>query len=134
MDIHEYQAKDILKSYGVKIQEGIVADNPEKALELSSGGVETSPLNGSSLGILGIALYLNGRDEVARSAFDRALKRQFPPSQFTLMYQSLTLSRLGLADDARKAFDRGVDRAEATWPDNPEYVLLKRDAAEALGL
>jgi succinyl-CoA synthetase beta subunit len=33
MDIHEYQAKDILKSYGVKIQEGIVADNPEKALE-----------------------------------------------------------------------------------------------------
>jgi succinyl-CoA synthetase beta subunit len=33
MDIHEYQAKDILKSFGVKIQEGIVADNPEKALE-----------------------------------------------------------------------------------------------------
>ncbi|GJM29372.1 MAG: succinate--CoA ligase [ADP-forming] subunit beta [Cyclobacteriaceae bacterium] len=33
MDIHEYQAKDILKQYGVKIQEGIVADNPEKALE-----------------------------------------------------------------------------------------------------
>lgn len=33
MDIHEYQAKDILKHYGVKIQEGIVADNPEKALE-----------------------------------------------------------------------------------------------------
>lgn len=33
MDIHEYQAKDILKSYGVQIQEGIVADNPEKALE-----------------------------------------------------------------------------------------------------
>ena len=33
MDIHEYQAKDILKNYGVKIQEGIVADNPEKALD-----------------------------------------------------------------------------------------------------
>ena len=33
MDIHEYQAKEILKNYGVKIQEGIVADNPEKALE-----------------------------------------------------------------------------------------------------
>ncbi len=33
MNIHEYQAKDILKQYGVKIQEGIVADNPEKALE-----------------------------------------------------------------------------------------------------
>ena len=33
MNIHEYQAKEILKSYGVTIQEGIVADNPDKALE-----------------------------------------------------------------------------------------------------
>ncbi len=33
MNIHEYQAKEILKSYGVRIQEGIVADNPEKATE-----------------------------------------------------------------------------------------------------
>lgn len=33
MNIHEYQAKQILKSYGVSIQEGIVADTPEKATE-----------------------------------------------------------------------------------------------------
>ena len=33
MNIHEYQAKGILKSYGVSIQEGIVADTPERALE-----------------------------------------------------------------------------------------------------
>ena len=33
MNIHEYQAKDLLKSFGVKIQEGIVADTPEKAVE-----------------------------------------------------------------------------------------------------
>jgi succinyl-CoA synthetase beta subunit len=33
MNIHEYQAKNILKSYGVTIQEGIVADTPEKAVE-----------------------------------------------------------------------------------------------------
>lgn len=33
MNIHEYQAKEILKSYGVTIQEGIVAETPEKALE-----------------------------------------------------------------------------------------------------
>ncbi|MCG8386351.1 MAG: ADP-forming succinate--CoA ligase subunit beta [Cytophagales bacterium] len=32
MNIHEYQAKDILKSYGVRVQSGIVADNPDKAL------------------------------------------------------------------------------------------------------
>ncbi|MFA0963475.1 ADP-forming succinate--CoA ligase subunit beta [Roseivirga sp. BDSF3-8] len=33
MNIHEYQAKEILKSYGVRIQEGIVADNAAKAEE-----------------------------------------------------------------------------------------------------
>jgi succinyl-CoA synthetase beta subunit len=32
MNIHEYQAKNILKSYGVRIQEGIVVDTPEKAV------------------------------------------------------------------------------------------------------
>ena len=32
MNIHEYQAKELLKSYGVKIQEGIVADSGEEAV------------------------------------------------------------------------------------------------------
>lgn len=32
MNIHEYQAKEILKGYGVTIQEGIVADTPEAAV------------------------------------------------------------------------------------------------------
>ncbi|AKQ45947.1 succinyl-CoA synthetase subunit beta [Rufibacter radiotolerans] len=32
MNIHEYQAKDILKRYGVRIQEGIVAETPEEAV------------------------------------------------------------------------------------------------------
>lgn len=31
MNLHEYQAKEILKSYGVAVQEGIVADSPEHA-------------------------------------------------------------------------------------------------------
>ncbi|MEX2380327.1 MAG: ADP-forming succinate--CoA ligase subunit beta [Vicingaceae bacterium] len=33
MNIHEYQAKETLKSYGVAIQEGIVAQTPEEAVE-----------------------------------------------------------------------------------------------------
>ncbi|MCC3155179.1 ADP-forming succinate--CoA ligase subunit beta [Hymenobacter sp. BT770] len=32
MNIHEYQGKDILKKYGVRVQEGIVADTPEEAV------------------------------------------------------------------------------------------------------
>ena len=33
MNLHEYQGKSILKSFGVAIQEGIVADTPDKAVE-----------------------------------------------------------------------------------------------------
>ncbi|MCE2935543.1 MAG: ADP-forming succinate--CoA ligase subunit beta [Cyclobacteriaceae bacterium] len=33
MNIHEYQAKGILKKYGVAVQRGIVADTPDKALD-----------------------------------------------------------------------------------------------------
>ena len=33
MDLHEYQGKELLKKYGVKIQEGIVCSTPEEAFE-----------------------------------------------------------------------------------------------------
>lgn len=33
MNIHEYQAKNLLKSYGVSVQEGIVVDTPEAATD-----------------------------------------------------------------------------------------------------
>ncbi len=33
MDLHEYQGKQLLKKYGVKIQEGIVCSTPEEAFE-----------------------------------------------------------------------------------------------------
>jgi len=33
MNIHEYQAKETLKGYGVAIQEGITAESPEEAVE-----------------------------------------------------------------------------------------------------
>ncbi len=33
MNIHEYQAKEVLKGYGVKIQEGIVAATPQEAAD-----------------------------------------------------------------------------------------------------
>ncbi len=33
MNLHEYQGKSILKSFGVRIQEGIVANTPEEAVE-----------------------------------------------------------------------------------------------------
>ena len=36
MNIHEYQAKELLKKYGVPVQEGIVASNPDQAVEAAT--------------------------------------------------------------------------------------------------
>ena len=38
MKVHEYQAKDILASYGVAVQQGIVADTTEEAVAAASEG------------------------------------------------------------------------------------------------
>lgn len=35
MNVHEYQAKEILKQYGVPVQNGYVADSPDKAVEMA---------------------------------------------------------------------------------------------------
>ena len=44
MNIHEYQGKEILKSYGVRIQEGIVAETPEQAVEAAAALTADGPL------------------------------------------------------------------------------------------
>ncbi len=47
MNIHEYQAKDLLKKYGVAVQGGIVADTPTGRLPLPKNCRQRQALNGS---------------------------------------------------------------------------------------
>jgi succinyl-CoA synthetase beta subunit len=58
MNIHEYQAKEVLKSYGVKIQEGIVADSPEAALEAAK---KLNAETGTSWYVLKAQIHAGGR-------------------------------------------------------------------------
>ena len=58
MNIHEYQAKGVLKSYGVKIQEGIVADSPEAALEAAK---KLNADTGTSWYVLKAQIHAGGR-------------------------------------------------------------------------
>ena len=58
MNIHEYQAKETLKSYGVAIQEGIVADTPEKAVEAAKKLTETT---GTSWWVIKAQIHAGGR-------------------------------------------------------------------------
>lgn len=58
MNIHEYQAKETLKSYGVAIQEGIVADTPEKAVEAAKKLTEQT---GTSWWVIKAQIHAGGR-------------------------------------------------------------------------
>lgn len=58
MNIHEYQAKEILKSYGVTIQEGIVADTPEKAHEAAK---ELNRETGTEWYVIKAQIHAGGR-------------------------------------------------------------------------
>lgn len=58
MNIHEYQAKQILKSYGVTIQEGIVAENPDKAVEAAK---ELHRETGTSWYVIKAQIHAGGR-------------------------------------------------------------------------
>ncbi|MDH5609110.1 MAG: ADP-forming succinate--CoA ligase subunit beta [Cyclobacteriaceae bacterium] len=58
MNIHEYQAKEILKSYGVTIQEGIVADTPEKAKDAAK---ELNASTGTQWFVIKAQIHAGGR-------------------------------------------------------------------------
>ncbi len=58
MNIHEYQAKEILKSYGVTIQNGIVADTPQKAVEAAK---ELNAQTGTSWYVIKAQIHAGGR-------------------------------------------------------------------------
>ena len=58
MNIHEYQAKDILKGYGVRIQEGIVVDTPALAVEAAR---ELTSKTGTQWHVVKAQIHAGGR-------------------------------------------------------------------------
>jgi len=58
MNIHEYQAKDILASYGVKIQRGIVAESKENAVKAAK---ELHSETGTDWYIIKAQIHAGGR-------------------------------------------------------------------------
>jgi len=58
MNIHEYQGKEILKSYGVRIQEGIVAETPDQAVEAAKRLTEET---GTGWHVIKAQIHAGGR-------------------------------------------------------------------------
>ncbi|MEN7549223.1 ADP-forming succinate--CoA ligase subunit beta [Rapidithrix thailandica] len=58
MNIHEYQAKETLKKYGVAIQEGITADTPDQAVEAAKALTEQT---GTQWWVVKAQIHAGGR-------------------------------------------------------------------------
>jgi succinyl-CoA synthetase beta subunit len=58
MNIHEYQGKSVLKSFGVAIQEGIVADTPDMAVEAAK---ELQKQTGTGWWVVKSQIHAGGR-------------------------------------------------------------------------
>ena len=58
MNLHEYQGKEILNSFGVRIQRGIVAQNPEEAVEAAKKLTEET---GSGWHVIKTQVHAGGR-------------------------------------------------------------------------
>ncbi|MCZ2442643.1 MAG: ADP-forming succinate--CoA ligase subunit beta [Flavobacteriales bacterium] len=58
MNIHEYQAKEVLKRYGVAIQEGILAETPEQAVEAAKKMTEQT---GTQWWVIKAQVHAGGR-------------------------------------------------------------------------
>ncbi|MDQ3191508.1 MAG: ADP-forming succinate--CoA ligase subunit beta [Bacteroidota bacterium] len=58
MNIHEYQSKEILKGFGVVIQEGIVADTPEQAVDAAK---ELQKQTGTGWWVVKAQIHAGGR-------------------------------------------------------------------------
>lgn len=58
MNIHEYQAKDLLASFGVRIQRGIVADSKEKAVKAAK---QLNKETGTSWYVVKAQIHAGGR-------------------------------------------------------------------------
>ena len=58
MNLHEYQGKSILAKYGVRVQRGLVATNPDKAVEVAK---ELSHETGTSWWVVKAQVHAGGR-------------------------------------------------------------------------
>ena len=58
MNLHEYQGKEMLSSFGVKIQRGIVADNYKKAVDAAK---QLTTETGTSWFVIKAQIHAGGR-------------------------------------------------------------------------
>ena len=87
MNIHEYQGKDILKHYGVRIQEGIVVDTPALAVEAAR---ELTARTGTKWHVIKAQIHAGGRGKGGGVKLAKSLDEVRTKSEEILGMQLIT--------------------------------------------
>jgi tetratricopeptide (TPR) repeat protein len=109
--------------------------DPEQALALAGAAVKNMPGDAYRQYVHGMALYRVGRYREARAALQRAAELYTPkPEAETLFALAMTEWKLGNRADARSFYDRAAIRMNETYPRDPWKIIIKKEAAEVLGI
>ena len=109
--------------------------DPASALELARKAVAVDSGEDWYHGNLGGAAYRNGSYDEARDALLMAVELSYTEDAVRrFFFLAMTLEKLGDRDGARRWYDRAVARMDETYPENPELIAFKQEAAELLGI
>jgi tetratricopeptide (TPR) repeat protein len=105
------------------------------ALALATAAVKDQPENAVRQIGAGLTSYRLGRFHEAREHLIRGADLRVPkPEPWELFALAMTEWKLGNESAARDTYDRALARMEATWPRYPEYLMLREEAADLLGI
>ena len=85
MNLHEYQGKDILNSFGVKVQRGIVADNHKKAVDAAK---QLAAETGTGWWVVKAQIHAGGRGKGGGVKLAKSLEEVESISKGCLLYTS----------------------------------------------
>jgi len=78
MNLHEYQGKELIKKYGVKIQEGIPVDTPEQAVEAAR---QLQSETGTGIWVVKAQIHAGGRGKAGGVKVAKSLDEVYEKAQ-----------------------------------------------------
>jgi tetratricopeptide (TPR) repeat protein len=104
------------------------------AVDLAQQAVALAPGEPSVWTTLGAAQYRAGRFEAALESLTKSLELQPPGESAAFLFLAMAHWQLGNTDDARWSYDRAAERIDTGEPGSKRLTLLRREAAEVLGV
>ncbi len=126
MNLHEYQGKELIKRFGVKIQEGIPVDNPEQAAEAAR---QLQAQTGTQIWIVKAQIHAGGRGKAGGVKIAKTLEEVYEKSK-QILGSALVTPQTGAKG---KVVHKVLIAQDVYYPGNEEpkeyylSILLDRD-------